>query len=265
MRRGAATPARRQRSLAFWMLAPGLLLVAYLALPLARVLFDQPAAVLGLLGDPEVRHALGLTFLTAAAATLCGLLLAVPLGYGLARTRFRGQRLLLALVDMPLVIPHPVAGIALLLLVARDAKLGRWLAALHLHLVGTALGIVAAMLFVAVPYLVHACRDGFRAVDIRYEELARTLGCGRWQAFYRVALPLARRSIVSGAVLMFARSVSEFGSLIILAYNPRVIALLIYDRFTTYGLSAALPLAALLVLFGFAVIWVVSRLEGSPL
>jgi molybdate/tungstate transport system permease protein len=133
------------------------------------------------------------------------------------------------------------------------------------HLLGTAAGIAAVMLVVASPYLVHSCRDGFREVDIRYEQVARTLGCGRWQAFWRVAMPLARRHIVSGAILLFARAVSEFGALLIVAYNPRTIALVIYERFTTYGLAAALPVAALLVLFGFAVVWAISALEGvSP-
>lgn len=258
------SPARRHRrwTLARWLLLPGLLLVAWLALPIFRLLATSPAHLWRTLMEPEVRDSLLLTFGCALLATLTGLLFAVPLGYALAREPFRGRRLLMALIDMPLVIPHPVAGIALLLIFSRRAWAGRMLELVHLHLVGTVAAIVAGMLFISVSYLIHSCRDGFREVDVRYEQLARTLGCGRWQAFHRVAFPLARRHIASGAILTFARSVSEFGSLVILAYNPRVISILIYDRFNNYGLDGALPVAALLILFGFLVIWALSRLEG---
>lgn len=252
----------RQWPLARWFLLPGLLLAAYLAVPVFRLLATSPRHLWSALLEPEVRNSLLLTFGCSLLSTLIGLVFSVPLGYALAREHFRGRRMLMALMDMPLVVPHPVAGIALLLLFSRGAWAGHLLERIHLHLVGTVAGIVAAMLFISVPYLIHSCRDGFREVDIRYEQLARTLGCGRWQAFWRVAFPLARRHILSGAILTFARAVSEFGSLVILVYNPRVISILIFDRFNNYGLEGVLPVAALLILFGFVVIWAVSRLEG---
>jgi molybdate/tungstate transport system permease protein len=255
-------PRRSQRSLARWFLIPGLLFVLYLALPIARLLGVAPRAIANVLGEAEVESALWLTFGCSALATMIGVLFSIPLGYALTREPFRGRRLLMGLVDMPLVVPHPVSGIALLLLFSRRAWMGRVLALARVHLVGTVGGIVAVMLLVASPYLVHACRDGFREVDVRYEQLARTLGCGRWSAFWRVSLPLARRHVVSGAILLFARAVSEFGALLIIAYNPRAISILIYERFTTYGLSAALPVAALLVIFGFGVVLAISGLEG---
>lgn len=268
MSSAAAPPAAGERApqnayvsaLAPWLLFPAALLALYLALPIVRLFAASSSGLARVLGDPEVRASLWLTFATAGAATALGVLLAVPLGYVLARGRFRGQGLLRALLDLPLVIPHPVVGIALVLMFARDAAAGRLLAALHLHFVSTALGITGAMLFVACPYLVHACRDGFRAVDPRLEGLARSLGHGPSAAFLRVSLPLARGHIVSGAILMLARAISEFGSLVILAYNPRVISVLIYDRFTTYGLAATLPLAGLVLLFGFAAIWAIGTL-----
>lgn len=256
------SPHHRRWPLARWFLLPGLLLATYLAVPVFRLLATSPAHLLHALAEPEVRNSLLLTFGCSLISTLIGLVFAIPLGYALAREPFRGRRLLMALMDMPLVIPHPVAGIALLLLFSRGTLAGRLLEQIHLHLVGTVAGIVAALLFISVPYLIHSCRDGFREVDLRYEQLARTLGCGRWQAFRRVAFPLARRHIISGAILTFARAVSEFGSLVILVYNPRVISILIFDRFNNYGLEGALPVAALLIVFGFVVIWAVSRLEG---
>ncbi|MGH9535068.1 MAG: ABC transporter permease [Terriglobales bacterium] len=252
-------PAQRQHPAAAlplrWMVAPAAVLVLYLALPVLRLLWAGAPGLAGALLDPAVRRSLLLTLVTAGAATAVGLLLATPLGYLLARRRFAGQRALRALLDLPLVIPHPVVGIALLLVFAREAAAGHLLAALRLHFVGTALGITAAMVFVACPYLIHACRDGFLAVDPRYEQLARTLGRRPGAVFWRVSLPLARGAMVSGAVMMFARAVSEFGALIILAYNPRVISILLYDRFATYGLRAALPVAALALLVGFVLLW----------
>lgn len=247
-------------ALAAWLIFPAALLMVYLAAPILRLFAASAGGLPAVLADPEVRASLALTFATAGAATVIGLLLAVPLGYVLARGRFRGQGLLRALLDLPLVIPHPVVGIALLLLFARQAAAGKLLAALHLHFVGTATGITGAMLFIACPYLVHACRDGFRGIDPQLEGLARSLGYGPGGAFWRVSLPLARGSIVSGAILMLARAISEFGSLVILAYNPRVISILIYDRFATYGLKETLPLAGLVLVFGFIAIWAIAAL-----
>ena len=261
-----AWPARRTASTAGlplrWMVLPAAILVLYLAFPVLRLLWAGAPGLAGALLAPAVQRSLLITLLTAAAATGMGLLLATPLGYLLARRRFWGQRALRAFLDLPLVIPHPVVGIALLLVFARETLAGRALAVLRLHLVGTAAGVTAAMVFVACPYLIHACRDGFLAVDPRYEQLARTLGRRPGAVFWRVSLPLARGPIVSGAVMMFARAVSEFGALIILAYNPRVISILLYDRFATYGLGAALPVAALALVVGFGLLWALSGLEA---
>ena len=258
--------ARRPKSAAglplCWMVLPAGILVLYLAFPVLRLLWAGAPGLAGALLAPAVQRSLLITLLTAAAATGIGLLLATPLGYLLARRRFWGLSALRAFLDLPLVIPHPVVGIALLLVFAREAVAGRALAVVRLHMVGTAAGITAAMVFVACPYLIHACRDGFLAVDPRYEQLARTLGRRPGAVFWRVSLPLARGPIVSGAVMMFARAVSEFGALIILAYNPRVISILLYDRFATYGLSAALPVAALALVVGFGLLWALSGLEA---
>jgi molybdate/tungstate transport system permease protein len=250
------------RALVRPFLIVGLLLVAYLIVPIARLAIQRPSAVLGAIWDPGVRGALALTFITAAAAVAIGAIFCIPLGYALARSRRVGlARVLTAASDLPLVLPHPVAGIALLLLFARHQAGGEILRWMHVHFADTAVGIVGAMLFVSAPYLLHTCRDGMAAVDTRYEAVARTLGCGPFETFRRVTWPLARRHVVSGAILMFARAVSEFGSLVVVAYNPRVISVLIYDRFNTLGLDAVAPIAAILVLFGFGIVLAVGALE----
>ena len=198
--------------------------------------------------DAELRRSLVLTALTATAAMLIGLLCGTPLAYLLARRRFRGKPVIAALLDLPLLIPHPVAGIALLLVLGRDSAVGGSLLEIGLRIVGTPLGIVAAMLFVSAPLYISGAREAFARVDLRYEAVARTLGDPPWRAFRRVTLPLALRGLIASAVVMWARAVSEFGAIVILAYNPKVASVLSYDRFTSFGLSEALPVAAVLAI-----------------
>ena len=198
--------------------------------------------------DAELRGALGLTLVTATIATLCAILGGTPLAYVLARRRFSGRTLLIALLDLPLVVPHPVAGIALLLVLGRASPLGGVLLDVGLRVTGSLFGIVCAMLFVSAPLYVGGAREAFTRVDRRYEAVARTLGDSAWAAFRRITLPLSFRGLTAAAVVMWARAVSEFGAIVILTYNPKVASVLSYDRFTTLGLRGALPVAAVLVL-----------------
>lgn len=198
--------------------------------------------------DAELRGALALTMFTATAATLFAILGGTPVAYLLARRRFSGRTLMIALLDLPLVVPHPVAGIALLLVLGRASPLGGVLLAAGLRLTGSVFGIVCAMLFVAAPLYVGGAREAFSRVDRRYESVARTLGDSAWAAFRRITLPLSFRGLTAAAVVMWARAVSEFGAIVILTYNPKVASVLSYDRFTTLGLNGTLPVAAVLVL-----------------
>ena len=138
-------------------------------------------------------------------------------------------------MDLPLVIPHPVAGIALLLVLGRASPVGGALYAAGLRVASSPTGIVCAMLFVSAPLYVSAAREAFARVDARYESVARTLGDDAWRAFRRVTLPLSARGLTAAAVVMWARAVSEFGAIVILTYNPKVASVLSYDRFTSYG------------------------------
>jgi molybdate/tungstate transport system permease protein len=147
-----------------------------------------------------------------------------------------------------LLVPHPVAGIALLLVFGRQSAIGGAALAAGVRVVGTPVGIVLAMLFVAAPLYVSAAREAFTRVSVRYEAVARTLGDNRWRVFRRVTLPLALRGLVAAAVVMWARAVSEFGAIVILTYNPKVASVLSYDRFTSFGLAEALPVAAVVAL-----------------
>ena len=253
----AAPPAvahRRPRSLAHGAATVavalfGSLLLLFLVAPLAElVAVGGASGARKLFSDAELRGALALTAATATTATLIGLLGGVPLAYLLARREFRGRALLAALLDLPLLIPHPVAGIALLLVLGRASPLGGVLLDAGVRVVSTPVGIVCAMLFVSAPLLVSGAREAFARVDPRYEAVARTLGDPPWRAFRRVTLPLSARGIVAAAVVMWARAVSEFGAVVILTYNPKVVSVLSFDRFTTFGLDEALPVAAVLAL-----------------
>lgn len=242
--------------------ALGAVLVLFIVGPLLRLLFmASPGSLAEAVRDPEVTASIGLTVLTATAATLIGTVLGLPLAYLLARRQFPGRRMVQALIELPVVIPHPVAGIALLLFLGRRSAVGGALAELGLEVVSHVPGIVAAMLFVSAPILVSGAQEAFRAVDPRLERVARTLGDTPWRAFRRVTLPLAGRSVLAAAILSWARSVSEFGSIVIITYNPKVASVLIFDRFTAFGLPAAVPAAVLLLLVALGVFVLVRALQ----
>ena len=242
----------------------GALLVVFIVGPLLRLLLLATPASLGeALHDQDLLASIALTLATATAATLIGALLGVPLAYLLARRSFRGRRLIEAIVELPVVIPHPVAGIALLLFLGRHSTVGGAFAKLGIEFVSHVPGIVAGMLFVSVPILVSGAREAFRAVDPRLERVARTLGDTPAVVFQRVTLPLAGRGILAAAVLAWARSVSEFGAIVILTYNPQVASVLIYDRFTTLGLPAAVPAALLLLAVALGVFALVRVLQPA--
>jgi molybdate/tungstate transport system permease protein len=240
----------------------GACLVLFVVGPLLRLLWESsPRSLADALHDPELRDSILLTILTATAATAIAAVLGIPLAYLLARRPFPGRRLVQGLVDLPVVIPHPVAGIALLLFLGRRSAVGGALAQVGLEFVSHVPGIIAAMLFVSAPILVSGAREAFRSIDPQLERVARTLGDTAWGAFRRVTLPLALRGIVAGSILAWARSVSEFGSIVILTYNPKVASIFIFDRFTAFGLPAAVPAAIILLLVALAVFVIVRVLQ----
>jgi molybdate/tungstate transport system permease protein len=231
----------------------GSLLVLFVAWPLLRtVVASGPAALWQTLLDEEVRSSIFLTLYSSLIATGLAFVCGVPLAYLLARVDFVGKRLVEGIIDVPIVVPHSAAGIALLMVFGRRAFLGQAFGLFGLKFVSAAPGIVIAMLFVSLSFLVNAAREGFEAVDPRLERVARTLGASPWGAFCRVSFPLAWRSILSGMILMWARGLSEFGAVVILAYHPMVAPVLLYERFESFGLSYARPVATLMILICLA-------------
>ena len=227
----------------------GTFLLLFVAWPLLHTITATgPAVLWQTLLDEEVRGAILLTFQASLVATLLAFICGVPLAYLLARVDFPGKRLVESIVDVPVVVPHSAAGIALLMVFSRRTPLGQAFGLLGIKFVSAAPGIVIAMLFVSLSFLVNAAREGFEAVDPRLEHVARTLGASPWQAFRRIAFPLAWRAILSGMILMWARGLSEFGAVVILAYHPMVAPVLLYERFESFGLNYARPVATLMIL-----------------
>ena len=226
-----------------------LLIVLFVLVPLFKIVFlSNKTALWQALQDTTVLKSILLTLYAALITTVVGFLLGVPLAFILARHNFPLKGVLEGLIDLPIVVPHTAAGIALLFVFGRNYLLGKWFNLIGVQFVDSLAGIIIGMLFVSVPFLINSSKDGFRKVDVRLENVARTLVASPWQAFRRVTFPLARRSILTGTLMMWARGISEFGAVIILTYFPMVTSILIYQRFESYGLTQAIPVAAILVI-----------------
>jgi molybdate/tungstate transport system permease protein len=130
-----------------------------------------------------------------------------------------------------------------------------------LSLIGTETAISIAMFFVSVPFLVNSAKEGFKLIDIRYEKTAHSLGASRWKVFSSICLPMAKKSILSGSIMMWARGISEFGAVVILAYYPITTPILIFERFQNFGLQSALPVTVLLILISFVIFFILRTLE----
>jgi len=225
-------------------------LIAFVILTLGNMFYTQVedlSMLAKVAKDPSVLTAIGISISAAVFSTLIALLLGIPLAYLLARKDFIGKSIMEGIVDIPLIIPHIVAGIALYGVFMRSGLIGAPLEKLGIVFTGAYPGIVVAMLFMSFPYLVDTAKEGFREVDPRLENVARSLGASQWRTFREISYPLASSSILSGAILSWGRAISEFSAVLILAYFPRSAPILIYERFTSFGLSTSRPISVLLI------------------
>jgi len=241
-----------------WLLIPAGLAVVFVGLPLVGLVpsVDWPD-FWGLITSGSSLAAVRLSLQTATASTLVCLLVGVPLALVLARLRFAGRRLLRTMVLLPLVLPPVVGGIALLTAFGRRGLLGRHLDALGVQIAFTTLAVVMAQVFVSLPFLVISLEGALRSVDPQVEQVAATLGAGPTRVFTRITLPMVAPSLASGAVLVFARALGEFGATLTFAGSlqgvTRTLPLEIYlqrevEQDAAVALSVVLiGLAALLV------------------
>ncbi len=254
----------RHRPEAWWALALPLLL--FLVLPLLALLFySTPAELRANLARPEVRQAIGLSLRTSAWATLAAVLLGLPVAYLLARREFRGRLLLDNLIDLPIVLPPAVAGLALLLVFGRRGWVGAPLDDLGVRVTFTQAAVVIAQTFIAVSLFIRAATIGFAAVEPELEDAAAIDGAGPGQVFWRISLPLARRGVLSGVALAWARALGEFGATIIFAGNfpgrTQTMPLAIYLGFEL-ELGVAVVLSVILIGFSFVILLLIKLLLG---
>ncbi len=187
-------------------------------------------------GAVATRQAIWVSLKTATVSTLVVLVLGVPLAYVLVRSEFPGRGVLDALVDLPIVLPPPAAGIALAMLVGPDPGFASWLETrLGLRLAGDWKGVCLAQVFVSSPFLIRSAMAAFRAIDPKLEHVSRTLGARPLATFVRVTLPLAARGIFMGCILTWGRAIGEFGSVVILAPYPETMPVRIYNLFVGSG------------------------------
>ncbi len=241
------------------------LILLFIVAPIVGMVIKTPLPRLfETIEDAEVRNSILLTVISSIIATLLIAVISLPAAWMLARKSFPLKRLVLGIIDLPVVIPHTAAGIALLGMVSRDSALGQFASSLGVNFIGHPAGIVMAMAFVSLPFFINSAREGFASVPQRFENAALNLGISPLKVFLTISVPLASRHIVSGAVMMFARGMSEFGAIVILAYNPMTTPVLIFERFSSFGLQYARPVALLFILISIALFLLMRLLTKEP-
>ncbi len=253
--------ARRPGLLPWPVLALAAVSFALLAVPVASAFIScPPGELIKVASDPEVLRALATSFATATITTLLSLALGTPLAYALSRAGRRMRSVAEAVLAVPVLLPHSAAGVALLSVLG-PASPFRGLRDIVLD---APLGIIAAQAFVSAPLLIFSARAAFDDVPVDLELAARSLGASRLRTFFWVSLPLARRGILAGALLTWARALSEFGAVVVLAYYPMTVPVLVYHRFLAWGLRGSQPVVALLVLLTAVILACLTCLGVSP-
>lgn len=189
---------------------------------IANVVWKGFGAFAESIASEEIRFAIRLSLFTSVTATVICILFAVPVAYGLERFKIPGKRLIQVILDIPLSLPPLVCGVALLLLFG-TTKFGEILAEHGIRFIFSANGIVLAQFFIITPYMVRVLKSTFADINPRLEFVARTLGCSQWQAFYKIALPLAKNGIMAGLVISWSRAIGEFGCALMVAGATRMV------------------------------------------
>ena len=205
----------------------------------------------------------------AVVSTLLVLPFGLALAWVLARRQWRGKALVETLVSLPLVMPPVVTGLVLLKLFGRRGPLGHWLQDwFGIEVVFTWKAVVLALAVMSVPLFVRAARTAIEEVNPLFEQLARTLGASEWRVFFTITLPLARRGVLAGTLLAFARALGEFGATIMVAGNipgqTTTLSVAIYQHVQLGQDGHAWTLAAVAVALAFLAVWASERLQRRP-
>jgi molybdate transport system permease protein len=241
--------------------------VTFLTLPVVAIFVDStPAELIDSLGEPGALDALWLSLRATAMALAIILIVGTPAAYLLATRSFRGKAVVVTLVELPLVLPPAVAGIALLAALGPSGILGGAAEAAGIELVLTTAGVVVALTFVASPFYVRQAMAAFAAVDRTLLDASRTLGVSEARSFGRVMIPSAMPGLAAGTALALGRALGEFGATLMFAGSfegiTQTVPLAIYDRFSTQ-FDSALALSAVLVAVSAAILLSVKFVQGS--
>jgi molybdate transport system permease protein len=244
-----------------WVLG-GLFGLPVLALLLRAISGDALATAVA---SPAVRDALALSLVTTTASLVLTILIGLPLALALARRRFRGSWLVATMVDLPIVLPPSVAGLALLLLAGRRGLLGEPLDVLGVSVPFTTAAVVVAQTFVAAPFFVRSARTGIAAVQRDMEDAARVDGATERDLLRWIVIPLASPALAAGLVMAWARALGEFGATIMfagsIAGRTQTLPLLVYGEFQGGDIEAAIAAASVLVLAAAGVLIAIRRLH----
>jgi molybdate transport system permease protein len=245
------------------------LAVVFLTLPLVAVFLNtSPAKLIDELGTPESRDALWLSLKTTSIAMAIILVVGTPAAYLLATRRFPGRAIVVTLIELPLVLPPAVAGIALLAAVGPSGIAGGLVEDAGIQLVLETAGVVVALTFVASPFYVRQAQAAFAALDPTWIDASRTLGASEARTFARVAIPAATPGLAAGGALALGRALGEFGATLVFAGSFRgitqTVPLAIYDRFAT-DFDGALALSAVLVLVSAGILLSVKLVGGQEI
>lgn len=248
-------------------LLPSLVLLALLALPVVSLIWRAfQEGLLPYVAEPGAIQALRLSLWTSALSVCITVVTGTPLAFVLARRKFRGKAWLEMLIDLPVVLPPSVAGVALLIAFGRQGMFGVVLNTMGISLPFTTAAVVLAQTFVSAPLFVRAARIGFAGIDPQLHEAAYVEGSNEWQLFRHIMLPLAGRPIFSGAVLAWTRALGEFGATILFAGNmvgvTQTMPLAIYLGFER-SLGIALALSVVLVAVSILLLLLIRRLDAG--
>ena len=240
----------------------GLALLAALTLGLPVIVLVGRAVLDGALFASEtvrvVIDALALSLLTTTISLVVTVIIGIPLALLLARRTFRGQTILETVIDLPIVLPPSVAGLALLLVFGRRGLLGESLSVFGIEIAFTTLAVIIAQTFVSAPFFIRSARTGFASVDHDLEDAARVDGASERQLFRSITVPLASAALAAGLVMSWARALGEFGATIMFAGNvagkTQTLPLVVYAEFQGGELDAAIAAASILVLAAFGVL-----------
>jgi molybdate transport system permease protein len=259
------TPARSWGTRALFVLAG--CSATFLGLPVAVLVIRSTVdgSLANALTAQTVLDALDLSLTTTAVSLMITVAFGLPLAYVMARRRFRGSWLVETLVDLPLVLPPSVAGLALLLVLGRRGLLGAPLDALGIEIPFTTLAVILAQTFVSAPFFVRSARTGIASVERDLEDAARVDGASEIDVFRHITIPLAATPLAAGLVMSWARALGEFGATIMFAGNiegrTQTLPLVVYGQFEGGDLAASIAAAAILVLAAFGVLVAVRLLH----